>query len=258
MRMVLGRRWISACVASTCVNSLEPIPNASISLDFFKINLKNAIVNGIAPPIILGDLDQFGALVSRGSADPGFPGLPGRILQFNQTFINLGSLRIQGIDLEGHYRAPMQSWGRLSFNLAGTYYLRYDAQNPDGTFTGAVGTAFGTVVTGVIPRWKHYVSMTWDQGPWGATLAQTFQTSYTDQGTDINGLPRTVGSLSIWDMQGTYTGFRNLKLTLGVKNLFDRDPPKSNQGSTFILGFDPSYYDTRGRFVYTTLTYRFK
>ena len=28
-RMVFGRRWISACVASTWVNSLEPMPNAS-------------------------------------------------------------------------------------------------------------------------------------------------------------------------------------------------------------------------------------
>ena len=45
---------------------------------------------------------------------------------------------------------------------------------------------------------------------------------------------------------------------LGVKNLFDRDPPKSNQQSTFILGFDPSYYDPRGRFLYTTVSYTFK
>jgi len=236
----------------------EPIPNASISLDYFKINLKNAIVNGIAPTTILGDLAQFNSLVTRAPDDPNFPGLPGRILQFDQTFINLGSIRIQGIDLEGHYRTPSQPWGRLSFNLSGTYYLRYDGQNPDGSYTGAVGTAFSTVVTGVIPRWKHYVSATWDQGPWSATLAQTYQTSYTDQNTDLDGNLRTVGSLSIWDVQGSYTGFKNWKLSLGVKNLFDRDPPKSNQGSTFILGFDPSYYDARGRFVYTTATYTFK
>ena len=95
------------------------------------------------------------------------------------------------------------------------------------------------------------MSATWDQGPWSATLAQTYQTSYTDQNTDLDNNLRTVGSLSIWDVQGSYTGFKNWKLSLGVKNLFDRDPPKSNQGSTFILGFDPSYYDT-------TATYSFK
>ncbi len=236
----------------------EPVPNASMSIDYFKINLKNTIVNGISPLTVLGDLNQFGSLVTRGPIDPNFPNLPGRITDINQLFINLGSEHIQGLDIEGHYRTPVQSWGRISFNLAGTYYLRYDAQNPDGTYTGAVGTALATVVTGVIPRWKHYASATWDQGPWSATLAQSFQTSYTDQQTDLNNLPRTVGSLSLWDLQGTYSGFKNLKLTLGVKNLFDRNPPASNQQTTFILGFDPTYYDPRARFIYTTATYTFK
>jgi iron complex outermembrane receptor protein len=236
----------------------EPVPNASISLDWFKINLKNTIVNGIAPLTVLGDLDQFGSLVTRGPADPNFPGLPGRITQINQLFINLGAERIEGLDIEAHYRTPAMSWGRVSFNVSGTYYTRYDAQNIDGSYTSAVGNTYGTAVTGVVPRWKQYASATWEQGPWSATLANTYQTSYIDQGTDINGAVRSVGSMSLWDAQGSYTGFRNWKLTLGVKNLFDRNPPKSNQQSTFILGFDPTYYDPRARFVYASVTYRFK
>jgi iron complex outermembrane receptor protein len=236
---------------------VEPIPNASFSVDYFKINLKDAITNGISPLTVLGDLGQFGSLVTRAPAEPG-SALPGRIISILQTYINLGALRIQGLDLEGNYRFPTTSWGRLSLNYSATYYLRYDAQNPDGTYTGQIGTAFGTVVTGVIPRYKHYMSATWDQGPWSATLAQTYQGSYTDQQTDLDGNLRTVGSLSLWDLQGSYSGFKNLKLTLGVKNLFDRDPPKSNQQSTFIVGFDPSYYDPRARFIYGSVTYTFK
>jgi iron complex outermembrane receptor protein len=237
---------------------IEPIPNASFSVDWFKINLKNTIVNGISPLTVLGDLEQFGSLVTRGPADPNFPGLPGRITQINQIYINLGAERIQGLDIEGRYRTPTMSWDRLSLSVAGTYYINYDAQNPDGSYTSAVGNTYGTVVTGVVPRWKQYASATWDLGPWSATLANTYQTSYIDRQTDLNGNTRSVGSLSLWDLQGSYTGFRNWKLTLGVKNLFDRDPPVSNQQSTFILGFDPSYYDTRARFVYVSVTYRFK
>ena len=236
----------------------EPIPSASISVDWFKINLKNTIVNGISPLTVLNDLDQFGSLVTRGPADPNFPGLPGRILQINQLYINLGAEHIEGLDVEANWRSPAQAWGRLTFGLSGTYYTRYDAQNPDGSFAGAVANTYGTVVTGVIPRWKHYVSLTWDQGPWSATLANTYQTSYIDQQTDLNGNLRRVGSLSLWDLQGSYTGLRNWKFSLGVKNLFDRDPPVSNQQSTFILGFDPTYYDPRARFVYGSVTYRFK
>ena len=35
-------------------------------------------------------------------------------------------------------------------------------------------------VTGVIPRWKSYAAVTWDSGPWSATLANTYQSSYRD------------------------------------------------------------------------------
>jgi iron complex outermembrane receptor protein len=113
------------------------------------------------------------------------------------------------------------------------------------------------VATGVISRWKHCASVTWERGPWSATLANTCQTRYTDQQTDLDGNFRRIGSLSLWDLQATYSGFKNLKLTLGVKIVFDRDPPRSNQ-SAFLRGFDPSHYDPRARFVHGAMTDAFK
>lgn len=53
-------------------------------------------------------------------------------------------------------------------------------------------------------------------------------------------------------------GLKRWKFVLGVKNLFDRDPPRSNQLGTFIAGSDPSYYDPRARFVYGKVTYTFE
>jgi iron complex outermembrane receptor protein len=55
----------------------------------------------------------------------------------------------------------------------------------------------------------------------------------------------------------SYTGFKNWKLTLGANNLFDRNPPFSNQQTTFQVGYDPTYYDARARFVYGSVTYTF-
>ena len=236
----------------------EPITGASISIDYFKLNVKEFIQDGIPVATILGNPAQFGSLVTRGPVDPAFPNLPGPITDINQLQLNIGGVHIQGVDVDLRYRAPEQSWGRLTFGLAGTYYLRYDSQNPDGTWTGGVGTSYGASNTGVIPRWKHYATLTWDRGPWSATLAQTFQDSYTDIGTDYFGNLRTVGSMSLWDLQTSYSGFKNLKLTLGVKNLFDTNPPVSNQSKVFIVGFDPSYYDPRARFVYGSINYKFK
>ena len=97
-------------------------------------------------------------------------------------------------------------------------------------------------------------------------LAHNFQTHYQDiagtfeDPTDPNFRAREVASYSTFDIQGAYTGFKNLKLTLGVKNLTDRDPPYTNAGGQnyFQAGYDPGYADPRGRFYYGSITYTFK
>jgi len=67
-----------------------------------------------------------------------------------------------------------------------------------------------------------------------------------------------VSSMSLWDLQVSYKGFRDMQLTLGSRNVLDTNPPLTNQQNTFQAGFDPSYYDARGRVVYVTATYKFK
>ncbi len=236
----------------------EPTNAFSISADYFKIRLNNAITNGIPVTTILGDLAQFGSLVTRGPVDPNFPNLPGRILAIDQRYINLGATHIEGVDVEAHYKWPQMSWGRVRFDLNGTYFRRYDFQNLDGSYSGTISNAFGSNVTGVIPRWKHYAQFTLDTGPWSFSLANTFQSSYVDWQTDLNGDMRRVSSMSLWDVQGQYSGLRHFVFTLGVKNVLDTNPPKTNQQNTFQAGYDPSYYDARARFVYGQVKYEFR
>jgi iron complex outermembrane receptor protein len=59
-------------------------------------------------------------------------------------------------------------------------------------------------------------------------------------------------------VQGRYTGFKNLTLTLGIRNLMDTTPPVSNQGNTFQVGINPSYGDPRVRMYYGAVRYAFK
>ena len=53
---------------------------------------------------------------------------------------------------------------------------------------------------------------------------------------------------------------KNLKLTVGVRNILNRDPPYSNAGGQnfFQAGYDPGYADPRGTFIYGTVTWTFK
>jgi iron complex outermembrane recepter protein len=97
-------------------------------------------------------------------------------------------------------------------------------------------------------------------------VSQNFQTRYEDvPGTfedpsDPAYVPREVGSYQTVDIQGGFSGIQNLKIALGVKNAFDRDPPYTNAGGQnfFQAGYDPGYADPRGRFFYGTVSYSFK
>jgi iron complex outermembrane receptor protein len=65
---------------------------------------------------------------------------------------------------------------------------------------------------------------------------------------------RRVAPYQVWDAQLAWTLSRELRLTLGVKNLLDRAPPFTNQRDFFQSGYDPSYADPRGRFWTIMLT----
>ena len=237
---------------------VEPARGLSFSADWYDLYVQNGIVNGINPATVLTDLVQFGHLITRGPSDAAHPNLPGPIISFDQRYVNLGGTRIQGIDTSVQFSPPPTPYGRFRITMAGSYYIKYDVQQLDGSYAGFISNTLGSPVTGVSPRWKSYQAVNWDYGPWSATLGNSYQSSYTDQSTDLNGDERTVSSMSLWDMQVTWKGMKNLSLTLGAKNLLDTDPPHTNQGNSFQAGFDPSYYDPRGRVVYVTATYAFK
>ena len=62
----------------------------------------------------------------------------------------------------------------------------------------------------------------------------------------------------MWDAQLGYHVAAGWTLAVGVKNLFDRDPPFTNQGDSFQQGYDPSYADPRGRVWYARAGYRWR
>ena len=246
----------------------EPIPNISLALDAFQVKLKNTIIFGVDPSAVLASPIQFASLITRGPEDPTTPGLPGHVVQINQTDLNFGETKIRGLDVDLKVTYPAGDWGNFKLALNGTYFDQYEAQNLDGTFFSINGkvSPITNGAGGVIPRWHHYLSLYWNRGPWDAVVAQNFQLGYEDiPGTfedpsDPAFKPRHVGSYETYDLQGSYTGFKKLKLALGIKNIFNRDPPYTNAGgqNVFQAGYDPGYADPRGQFFYGTVTYTFK
>ena len=213
----------------------EPTNQLSFGIDAWWIDIEDTIlITGISVPTILADLGRFGSLVTRGPADPAFPGLPGPITNIQQTAINQGDTSVSGIDFNASWRSPKTDYGLFNVSLNATYYTKYDITLPDGTVVEAAGTlAVDTPTAGPIPKWKTYLTLNWQYGPWAATLANRYQKGYRD--TDGNAAavvpgdplyePHMVSSYTTWDLQGSWSGYQGLTAILGVRNLFTRSRP---------------------------------
>ncbi len=241
----------------------EPTANVHLGIDFFKVNISNSIVvGGVGAPVILGSeqfTQQFANRITRGPADPTVPGAYGPIVSIDQTNQNLFDIRIRGIDADFTWRFANNETGRWTLGISGTYFQQYAIQLPDGTYFSAVADNTLTGITGVIPRWKAMHTVMWDRGPFAASLTYNFQAGYQDTPGNLSGLARRVGTYETFDTQASWSGIKNLKLTLGVKNILNRDPPLANADSAgqFQSGYDASYGDPRGRFIYTSATWKF-
>jgi iron complex outermembrane receptor protein len=111
-------------------------------------------------------------------------------------------------------------------------------------------------------RWKHIAQLVYEQGPWSATLYQSYTSGYKDEkplGTIPSGFNPDVDEYITYGITGTYTGFRNFTLQVGVRNLFNEDPPFTAHNLDFAAGagWDPRVADPRGRSYMAKVTYRF-
>jgi iron complex outermembrane recepter protein len=246
---------------------LQPIPQFTLSVDLWKVKVEDVI-----------DQPSIQDVVSRfRTGDPSVAGLvtvdgANQIQLVQATRTNLASADVSGIDIEAAGRFNLGP-GRVDVNLAGTYMIKYDQASPSGSVSQKVGTitedqivdgervgvpVLGADNGGVILRWKHRLSATYSTGPWSFSLVQNYYQGYRTADRQYDGEKNFVPDQQLYDLNIGYTGVKNLRLAVGVKNLFDKDPPLfvpwSNQ---FQAGYDISTYDPRSRFVYVSANYRF-
>ena len=110
------------------------------------------------------------------------------------------------------------------------------------------------------PNFRDVTTLVWDYSSWEGVLIRYFQGNYVDLPSTLTGSQAIVGAYETYDIQGSYLGFKNLRLSLGIKNMFNRAPPYSNSGgqSSFQAGYDPSYGNPLGRLIYGKFTYSIK
>jgi iron complex outermembrane receptor protein len=244
----------------------QPLNSLAFGIDYFNIKVEDVIAQASTQEVVTqaaAGNPAFIPYVTR-APDP----VTGQITQTSTQLLNAGMLEVQGFDITANYRETLGP-GVLSVGLQGTYYTQFDQTSPAGTTTGKVGTTVdgdgnpvpsstaGLDGYGVVLRYKQYLTATWTQGDWAATIGNSYATGY-HAGWDLNGNPTRIGAMSLWDLVVAYSGFKNIVLTLGARNIFDTQPDTYvSVSNAFQSGYDSSQYDPRGRFVFLTGTFKF-
>ncbi len=193
----------------------------------------------------------------------------GTIVQIVAPYKNQGSSNIKGVDLTTSYTWKTNEMGRFQLGAAFTYIDSYKLALSPGTgpveFIGKAVT--GTASDDAYLQWKGQAFLNWT---WKGVSTQ-LTANYTDGFQDIDGNddpdgdgigePRHTDSRMIYDMQinytlypssgsGTANWFSDIKLTGGVRNLLDKDPPFASGNAGNSNGYPGFLYTDEGRFWY--------
>jgi iron complex outermembrane receptor protein len=240
----------------TLGTEIEPVKNLHLGFDSFWIYLKDSIVvGGLGIGTILQNAaseTQFANLITRDAN--------GNITYISQTNANLFKEDVSGLDVNARYAFDIGDFGRITIQGDGTYFYKFATQNPDHSWTGQIDKGL-TTADGLISRWRHNLSLIYDIGDWDASLTQHYQKKYHDSNSNITGVGREVSAYDTFDGQLSYHVTKAWTLTAGVINIADAPPPYANYASSannFVGGYDLSYGDPRGRFVYGRVGFQFR
>jgi len=234
----------------------EPNSSFNMALDWYQIRWSNIVA---AP--------SFQSIVNAGDPtkvirDP----QTGTIVTVLNNYTNLSRTETRGLDIDMRYIAR-SNYGRFTTRLNATYVDKF-AEDFDGTGqpTECVGT---NGCTNTYPRWKGYVSLDWDQGPWAATARLNYIHGYhqqllpgsyftpQDPRFQTGVYPDKVPSYTTFDLFARYNITANLNVFGSIVNVTDEVPPYDpGFSSTFLYDF--SQYDVRGRQYRVGLNYKFR
>jgi iron complex outermembrane receptor protein len=250
----------------------ESIPNLTGSIDFFNIQITSTIVEAAGSNIINGCYDEPNFSSAWCDLIPGpthplvgeaplpgsnFRNSLGNLSGILATQVNLADYETQGIDFALNYSFEAGP-GQLSLGVMGTYLDRYHFTpfagadrielagffGPD-QFTGGVAT---------FPTWKVNFNFQYYMGNWSfAWIPRWFDKTESQYADDANA---ENFAKAIWyhNVQATYD-LNHWNFALGVRNLFDEDPPYvTDNGDMNTIHFS---YDTAGRYFYGRVSYSF-
>ncbi|WP_066793858.1 TonB-dependent receptor domain-containing protein [Sphingomonas soli] len=223
----------------------QPISNFTASVDYWNIAVDNTI-GSLTIDQLLNNQSFFPDRVTRTG---------GVITLLDVRADNIGSRRTEGLEVT--VRGNIEAFGgRFVAGLDGTRLLKkrekFLPSSPYGPSLIGVFTFGGDL--GV--EWKHNAFISWANDDISFSLSNIFRKGYRNYQIGVVGgarpdYNRYVKDYSIYNAAISYTGLGpNYKLTLGVRNLFNTDPPFAityNTDTGAGSSWEPRVADPRGR-----------
>jgi iron complex outermembrane receptor protein len=233
---------------------LEPSANFSVSVDYWAINVKDRILNR-TPQVVLANAAALPEYIHRNGE--------GIIDYIDAGWINAAGLKTRGADVGLRGRGSLPGGFRWNAGLDGTWTQSYQFAEFEGQrYVEYVGNFY---TRDLYLRWKHNATFSVSKGPWSVLLSNLYRDGYKDQLPDAGksapppGFKPHVASYTTFGLSTTYTGFKDTSITVGIQNLFDRDPPFTahNVDEVVGAGWDPRVADPRGRALSFNVRYTF-
>ena len=236
----------------------EPSSRFSANMDVWEIRRFNTI-KSVPLVTMLANYTLFTDQFRRDGA--------GNLVAVDQRWLNAGAGITRGIEVGA--RTNGKIWGGAwGLGIDGSKLLEKKNRALPGapyspsevglfTFTGDLGL-----------KWKHTAYVSYKQGNWSGLFQNIYRHGYLDQvlpgvasgRVKPSNYDPKVDAYSIFHASATYSGIKNLTLTAGIKNLFDKDPPfaityDSNTGAG--SSWEPRVADPRGRSLTLMANYKF-
>ena len=154
---------------------IEPFAGTSATLDFWKIQRTNEIVQADPAAIIPAGTPLTGTPLSKipGSGTNTFIyyDSTGALSTVTGFYRNAAKTKTDGVDLEIRNKLSLGEAGRLTTQLNWTHVNKFQRTDPDGNTFDYAGTQ-GPIVLSAgagTPKDRASLSLGWDRGPWAFT-----------------------------------------------------------------------------------------
>ena len=231
----------------------EMIKDTTLSVDYFDMKITNGL-RFLSGDDIMRDWEKHrvpGTFTStsifndRLVIDPA----TGYLNYIRASWENVGKLRTSGFDFSARGRIRTE-FGTLTPGWEATLLTKSEESIVG---TGTTRDNLGKYnLGGPVVKLKQTFTLDWDKDKWGASLRYFRQNGYEDYDE-----VRKVKAYDLFDVQGQFRGIKGVTITAGIRNLFDKKPPTTNQEDYFQVGFDPTYAAVQQRSFYIRGNYRY-